>query len=413
MKDSNFSEDYHIQMVLYGENIDLKINSNYNSFCDKICHIMNIPTDYFQFLSISYIDEDGDNIILSLQEDYEIFFNLIKDDAIEKKIMIDFKENSKIDQMDCLSSALNYQGQHAKEYLDDIKNDKKDDKKDDNKKMNNNIKNNNNNQLKINEEDKINDNNNNNNNKNKEEEDLENYIYNYKCNNCEISPIIFVMYYCPKCSLYLCEECYNKLNKKHQHPPIKIVTQAQLFEIKEKENEEIEKRNRIKENNDMINNNNMNNNMNNINNNINNNNMNNNNNYDPNNNNNRNNINNIYYNNNINYNHNIINDNNDNVRRTYAYNYNPDLGQQGLMLYDFTKNILKSYAKDIKEEGKKLIKKCGKAIDERIKNDIELLKLAHEARRTYNLVGVNDFQLINAIKGAGGNIDEAVLLLTK
>jgi hypothetical protein len=408
MKDRNISEDYHIQMALYGENIDLTINSDYNSFRDKICSIMNIPSDYFQFLSISYIDEDGDNIVLSLQEDYEIFFNLIKDNAIEKKIMIDFNENSKIDQINCLSSALNYQGQHAKEYLDDINNNKKDD----NNKMNNNIKNNNNNQLKKNEENNINNNNNNNNNQH-EEEDLENYIYNYKCSNCEMSPIIFVMYYCPKCSYYLCEECYNKLNKKHQHPLIKIVTQAQLFEIKEKENEEIEKRNRIRENNDMINNNNMNNNNNNINNNNMNNNMNNNNNYDPNNNNNRNNINNIYYNNNINYNHNIINGNNDNVRRTYAYNYNPDLGQQGLMLYDFTKNILKSYAKDIKEEGKKIIKKYGEAIDERIKKDIELLKLAQEARRTYNLVGVNDFKLMNAIKGAGGNIHEAVLLLTK
>ena len=75
---------------------------------------------------------------------------------------------------------------------------------------------------------------------NKEEDkgnnDINELIYNYQCWNCCISPIICKMYYCDKCNIYLCEECGKKLTPHHSHNFTLINSKLQLKEIKEKEN---------------------------------------------------------------------------------------------------------------------------------------------------------------------------------
>ena len=45
--------------------------------------------------------------------------------------------------------------------------------------------------------------------------------------------------------------------------------------------------------------------------------------------------------------------------------------------------------------------------------DMKYKKMIYQARKTYNLEGVQDNQLIDALNKTNGNIDEAVILLTK
>ena len=60
-------------------------------------------------------------------------------------------------------------------------------------------------------------------------------------------PIICKIYYCPQCSYYLCHECKEK-NIKHEHILFLIESKEDLRKIKDYENDEIERKNRIKEN---------------------------------------------------------------------------------------------------------------------------------------------------------------------
>ena len=410
--DNDKQKYYNIKLNFYNEDIDLKINSDFNKLRKNICEIMKISSDQFDSLLLSYIDEDGDNIRLSTEDDYEIFFKQVIEKTVDK-IKIVFNNNSVLDEdrcIKCLEDALNYQEEQSKVYVDDDDNKNKNNnnnngKKDnqinenillenkiedndnvlneikiqeinineyqinDNEKNNQNNKNikNSNNNIIINDnyagnnnyrknenfdnlinniEDPINDNNNNNN------EDIENFVYQYSCSACALCPILFVMYYCPECVLYLCEDCKKNMGN-HFHQFIKIESKKQLLEIKEKENDEIERK-RKKE--DEYNNNN---------------------------------------------NNNIIN------------NPKQDINQENEK--DKHKNFFeKCYNKAVKfYEGikKKFIVEEDNGIN--LTEEMKYAKIAKKAKKTYDLKGIDNTQLIKALKQTNGNIDQAIIYLTK
>ena len=110
--------NYKLKLNLYDEDIDFEINSDYNLFRKKVCLILKISGEELDSLLLGYIDEDGDNIRLSTEDDYDIFFQQVKNKTVNR-IKIKFSNNSKLDQskcIKCLEDALNYQEEHSKVY---------------------------------------------------------------------------------------------------------------------------------------------------------------------------------------------------------------------------------------------------------------------------------------------------------
>ena len=379
MEEKNDNEEtFNIKLNLYDELIDLKVNSDYNYFVKNICTILNVSPEQLKSFSLSYNDEDGDSILLSTEEDYTIFFQQVKEKTVNS-LIVEIKENKNIDPNACFGSALDYQEQ-IEQANNQIKNDNNNINNINNSNSGNNINLNNNifnsNDNIENKHDKIDLDNNqniNNLNSNKESDNndaqINDLIFEYKCSKCPTYPIICVMYYCPKCSLYLCESCHQVMEN-HNHPLLKIESKKELQKIKEKENEEIERKKQMQNNQDNFNGFNNPNNQNN--------------NYYPN----------IYNNNNINY-------NNENLQFLIP-NQNP--------LFDLIKPF-----HDFKGKKKKLIRKK----EEKIKgffhqmHKIKQKKLIKKARQNYNLVGITDNQIIEALDKTNGNIDEAILHLVK
>ena len=71
--------------------------------------------------------------------------------------------------------------------------------------------------------------------------DITDLVFECKCSNCNVYPIICKMFYCDKCKINFCQECENILSK-HIHPLIIIESKKQLYNIKEKEKEIIEQK---------------------------------------------------------------------------------------------------------------------------------------------------------------------------
>ena len=91
IKDNN-GENLNIQVNYYDENIELSINSDYETFIQKICDFLKINPDEFNSYSLSYHDQDGDSIILSTIEDYKLFIQQVKENIVNK-LIIEKKEN--------------------------------------------------------------------------------------------------------------------------------------------------------------------------------------------------------------------------------------------------------------------------------------------------------------------------------
>ena len=378
----NQEEKFNIKIKFYGEEIDTELKVDYNHFIWNICNIFNIHPEQFNSIALSYFDEDGDSIILSTKEDYAIFLQQVKE-KIVRSITAEINENSQIDPMACLDSALDY-----KDKIEQANNQIKIENKQNI--FNNDINNN----LGINNNQNINNNIPQNNQPNNNNEHIENIIFNYPCSYCQINPIICVLYYCPTCTLYLCEECYKK-NQKHEHNIIKIESKENLNKIKEKEKEKNDYVNQRKEmenkqNNDYYYQY-----------------------YNPNNNN--------YYIHNNNQNNNNGNYNQDNNKILpqqpnfphWPYLFGPHgphrpHGPHGhdMPNFPFCPPVFKEFKKFLK-------KKSG------IKNSMDLFKqmkyksIIHQAKKQYNLDGVDDKRLYEALEKTDGNIDEAIALLTK
>ena len=67
---------------------------------------------------------------------------------------------------------------------------------------------------------------------------IDDLIFDYKCNNCELNPILCKLFYCDKCQYYLCQDCLKK-GVFHEHNLLVIKSKEELRKIKDKENEEL------------------------------------------------------------------------------------------------------------------------------------------------------------------------------
>ena len=232
-------EMFKVKFIFNEEQLEISLNSQYDYFINSIFSILKITKEQFNNLIVSYIDSDEDNIILSSPEDYDIFFQQIAQKQIDN-FKIKIKENCDLDQNQCLINLLEYKDQQ------ELKN---------------------NNENKINEDENINNNHQEDNNINinninniyqeryninefndyfeqnkKDNEDIpiDNLIFDYKCNNCQIYPIVCKIFYCDKCQYYLCEDCEKK-GVFHEHNLFVIDSREELKKIKEKENDELDK----------------------------------------------------------------------------------------------------------------------------------------------------------------------------
>ena len=222
---------------------------------------------------------------------------------------------------------------------------------------------------------------------------IDDIIFEYKCTNCSTYPIICLLYYCPDCNMYLCESCKNITN--HQHSFLEIKSKNELTKIKEKENEELAKKNQMNNQNDY-----------NIFNPY----------YSNVNQNNYNNINNpynLYNNNNFNNNNfnnnNQYNNNNPNNFNNAHNNYN-NQQQQRFFKNPFYHFIPKPF-RHLHKKKMDFIHKKDFGILNPFFDYMKYLKAIHEARKTYNLDEISDHQLIEALKKTNGNIDEAIVQL--
>ena len=348
MKENDDKDEiFNSQINFYDEKIEIQLNSDYNSFVNNICKIIQIPQDQFNSLKISYLDEDGDTIILNSEEDYIIFFQQIKD-KIVNEVNVEIQENSNIDPIASFGSALNY-----KDQIEQANKKIEDENKNNNIIIN--INNMHDNEMSY---DNIEDNfgnsgqniNNiiNNEDPDKEDAPLDDIIFDYKCKSCSTYPIICTVHYCQRCPLYICDDCIKNY-KNHVHPLQKYESRRELIKVKEKENEEIEKINQRKNNRNIGNN--------------------------------------------INKNSNLDNDNLNNSNHQPEHflfhllnNFNP---------LECLKNNKLKY---ILKKNKKMLKNVA---------------IVHKAKQKYNLKGIDEIKLFEALNQTNGDFDQALCLLNK
>jgi len=214
---------YEIKLFYNEKEFSLSINASYDETLGKISQILNLNVNS---LILSYDDEDGDNILVSNEEDYSIFLEQVKTNLV-KSLIIELNEK--------------YIEEYSNLKINEINNIQFDDNEKDNQ-----IGNNINNINEINNNDLFNDDDLRNSSifkpkkNNNDDEQIEDKLYYFRCTNCDEYPILFVMFYCPECNLYLCENCGKNMSN-HFHQLFKIDSQAKLYKIKEEENDKIEK----------------------------------------------------------------------------------------------------------------------------------------------------------------------------
>ena len=365
-KEDEKEETYDIKIDFYGEKLDFKLTSDYTSFIKNISDILKIPSDQLNSICLSYNDEDGDSIMISTQEDFSIFFQQVKE-KITDMLIIEINENSKIDPIDLMNSALNYQDQ-INQANNEINNQS-------NKENNNNNINNNGESININDIDnKDNDNNNiqNNNNiinneENKNyEEPIENLVFDCQCSSCLEHPLIFKIYHCPECNMFLCENCYKNVGR-HHHSINKIESNEEFLKIMKKENDKKDQDNPIY--NDFNN----------------------------------------YYNYKDDYNY---NDYYNNYYSNYRNQFPNFRSLRPSNLFNTSFNQFKNWRKKKKDFNKKNFKIVGRKIMN-LGNRMKYMKTIHQARKTYKLDGIDNKRLLEALEKTNGDIDKALIELTK
>ena len=90
-------EMFDVKLIFNEEEVEIQLNSQYDYFLNSICNIISISLEDIKDLSVSYIDSDGDNIVLSGLEDYKIFFQQVSDKLVDS-FKVTVKENANIDQ---------------------------------------------------------------------------------------------------------------------------------------------------------------------------------------------------------------------------------------------------------------------------------------------------------------------------
>lgn len=375
-----YDEKVNIKLNFYGELIDYTINSDYLSFLKDICGIFGLSMNQLGSISLSYTDEDGDIIILSTKEDFSVFLEQAKQKVVDI-LIVEVNEESNIDPISLMDSALNYQEQVEEANASLI-----------NSNQNNINNDNNNNYYNNNNYDDYND--------NIQSQEVNNeapLIFYVECNKCQISPLMERIYYCQQCDICICQDCLAK-NGNHEHPLNKIETEND-FDIIIKA---YEKRAKLAEKNS-------------------------------------NNLqsNNINYQNNQNSQNNSINNINQKIDKYHYNDYYPPnpkdyfipphknycnqndtnqrlfpFGGSGIIPLKEIPFLLKPLEKISKKAKKHFKKKKILFGNNPVFHGI-VMKKVKEARERYDLEGINDQDLINALYKARGNIDQAIDILTQ
>ena len=287
--EDNENQEVIAYIKFYSEIKKVILTPTFEQLKRKICNLMQINEDSFNFLKLSYKDEDNDIITVSSEEDYNILLAQIKNKEVDI-LNIESEEDGNIDINACSHSIIKFHENFDKEdNEEEKKNDfdiissqqfeiNKEEKKENQKnnfvidsiqssriEINENnqdqLKNKNNFDFQKNENDlkspylqnDINDNNINNiNNFNKNNINTRNNINNINinnnmnnnnlssqtymvfplsCNLCSQYPIVKVLYYCLVCNIPLCEECEDKLGINHRHSILKVQTNQQFEDL--------------------------------------------------------------------------------------------------------------------------------------------------------------------------------------
>ena len=287
--EDNENQEVIAYIKFYSEIKKVIMTPTFEELKKKICNLLQINEDSFNFLKLSYKDEDNDIITVSSEEDYNILLAQIKNKEVDI-LNIESEEDGNIDINACSHSIIKFHENIDKEdNEEEKKNDfdiissqqfeiNKEEKKENQKnnividsiqssriEINENnqdqLKNKNNFDFQKNDNDlkspylqnDINDNNINNiNNFNKNNINTRNNINNINinnnmnnnnlssqtymvfplsCNLCSQYPIVKVLYYCLVCNIPLCEECEDKLGINHRHSILKIQTNQQFEDL--------------------------------------------------------------------------------------------------------------------------------------------------------------------------------------
>ena len=351
-----YDERVNIKLNFYGELIDYAINSDYLSFLKDLCGIFGLSMNQLSAISLSYQDEDGDVIMVSTKEDFAIFLEQAKQKVVDT-LIVEVKEESNIDPISLMDSALNYQEQVEEANANLV----------------------NNNQNNINNENNYNNYNNYDDYYNIQNQEVNNeapLVFYVECNKCQIYPLLERIYYCQQCDMCLCDEC-KIINENHEHPLLKIETEKD-FEIIKKAYED--KAKLVEKNNNEQ-------------------------------------FNNINYQNNVNYNNYYPPPNyqyyppSNSINRNISHDYfHGNRMIQPLRIPFLLKPLEKLSQKTIKhiEEIKKRRK-----IENNYRYQNEIKKMIKEARENYDLNGIQDQQIINALYKTNGNLEQAIILLTQ
>ena len=287
--EDNENQEVIAYIKFYSEIKKVILTPTFEELKKKICNLLQINEDSFNFLKLSYKDEDNDIITVSSEEDYNILLAQIKNKEVDI-LNIESEEDGNIDINACSHSIIKFHENIDKEdNEEEKKNDfdiissqqfeiNKEEKKENQKnnividsiqssriEINENnqdqLKNKNNFDFQKNDNDlkspylqnDINDNNINNiNNFNKNNINTRNNINNINinnnmnnnnlssqtymvfplsCNLCSQYPIVKVLYYCLVCNIPLCEECEDKLGINHRHSILKVQTNQQFEDL--------------------------------------------------------------------------------------------------------------------------------------------------------------------------------------
>ena len=296
--EDNESQEVIAYIKFYSEIKKVILTPTFEELKKKICNLMQINEDTFNSLKLSYKDEDNDIIIVSSEEDYNILLAQIKNKEVDI-LNIESEQDGNIDINACSHSILKFHEnidmeeneEETKNNFDIIssqqfeinKEEKKENQKNNNviesiqsgrieinennqdhqnqlkneddlespyiqNDISDNILNKQNigNNLKIFNDNKINNinnfNNNNinarnninriNNNMNNNNLSSQTYmVFPLSCNLCNQYPIVKVLYYCLVCNIPLCEECEDKLGINHRHSILKVQTNQQFEDL--------------------------------------------------------------------------------------------------------------------------------------------------------------------------------------
>ena len=244
-------ENFKIELFFNEEKIEISLNSQYDFFINTVCNIIKITIDQINDITLSYTDADGDNVILSNKDDYNIFYEQVSQKSVDN-FRISINENSNLDENTCLINFLEYkdnlESQGNNNYMDSNINNNINNHHNNYNNYNNNIGNSyENNIISSQNEDIYNKykDENNNSNELKDSIPINDLIFEYQCSNCHKYPILCKIFYCEKCGFCLCQEC-ERNDVKHEHNLLRIDNKEELRKIKDKENEVLDKKRKEK-----------------------------------------------------------------------------------------------------------------------------------------------------------------------